>query len=242
MRHVQTRAGHIGYRDQLDRARRFLERLEQPVDDMDDEGMTDVDFEDLVWAFFQNCWHVKDWVANDRNVPRPVRNGVIAMALASVPLKVCEQLCNGTKHLGRTRKKRRSKAPIAKHDHIDTTIVPGGPITRDRMIDNGSGKLISGRLLARQCIAEWDLILLANNLRAVSGGGATCRAMRAPLRERAGDITYGQPRVRGPGESGRDTRAPHRPAGDRPGLPVAWGVAQQLEGQWNSRAKIAALG
>ena len=44
-RHVQTRAGHIGYRDQLDRARRFLDRIEQPA-------ANDVEFQDMVWAFF----------------------------------------------------------------------------------------------------------------------------------------------------------------------------------------------
>jgi hypothetical protein len=164
VRHVQTRAGHIGYRDQLDRARRFLERMEWSVDDMDDEGMTEVDFQDMVWAFFQNCWHVKDWVANDRNVPSAARNGVIAMALASVPLRVCEQLCNGTKLLGRARKKRRSKVRVAIHDHIETTIVRGGSITRDCMIDNGTGKLVSGRLLARQFIGEWESILQSHGL------------------------------------------------------------------------------
>jgi hypothetical protein len=123
----QTIAGHIGYRHQLDRARRFLDRMEQPVDDMDDGGMTDVDFQDMVWAFFQNCWHAKDWVANDRNVPRAARNGVIAMALASVPLKVCEQLCNGTKHLGGTRK---SGEPQRQLRGMATSTRPSSPVAR----------------------------------------------------------------------------------------------------------------
>ena len=57
-RHVQTRAEHIGYRDQLDRARRFLDRIEQLA-------ANDVEFQDMVWAFFQNGWHIKDWVRND---------------------------------------------------------------------------------------------------------------------------------------------------------------------------------
>ena len=62
VRHVQTRAGHIGYRDQLDRARRFLDRMEAPCSN-------EVEFQDMVWAFFQNCWHVKDWIENDRWFP-----------------------------------------------------------------------------------------------------------------------------------------------------------------------------
>ena len=156
VRHVQTRAGHIGYRDQLDRARRFLERMEQPVDSIDDDGMTDVDFQDMVWAFFQNCWHVKDWVFNDPVVDQVTKDAVSAGAHASVVLRVCQEMCNGTKHLG--------ARPGASHDHIDTTIVPGGPTIMDCLIDNGAGELVSGRMLAHQCIAEWVSILESHSL------------------------------------------------------------------------------
>ena len=55
---VQARSGHVGYRDQLDRARRFLARVEGP-------HASDVDFQDMMWACFQNCWHIRDWVEND---------------------------------------------------------------------------------------------------------------------------------------------------------------------------------
>jgi hypothetical protein len=150
VRHVQTRAGHIGYRDQLDRTRRFLERMEQPSDDSGD-CMTDVDFQDMVWAFFQNCWHVKDWLRHDPQVDELTKEAVIARAHDSVALRVCREMCNGTKHLG--------ARPGASHDHIDTTIVPGGETLMDCLIDNGAGTLVSGRVLAHQCIGEWVSIL-----------------------------------------------------------------------------------
>jgi hypothetical protein len=149
MRRVQTRAGHIGYRDQLDRARRFLDRLDVP-------GLSDVDFQDMVWAFFQNCWHVKDWLDNDPKVDPATKDAIIARAHQSVALRVCQEMCNGTKHLG--------SRPGASHDHIDVNITPGGPTTMDCLIDNGAGTLVSGRLLARQCIAEWVSILGSHRL------------------------------------------------------------------------------
>jgi hypothetical protein len=155
VRHVQTRAGHIGYRNQLDRARRFLDRMEhQPVDD--DDGMSDVDFQDMVWAFFQNCWHVKDWLLNDPLVNQVIKDAVNDRVHQSVVLKVCQEMCNGTKHLG--------ARPGASHDHIDTTIVPGGPTIMDCLIDNGAGTLVSGRALAHQCIGEWVGILQSMGL------------------------------------------------------------------------------
>lgn len=159
VKHVQTRAGHIGYRDQLDRARRFLDRLEQPIDSDDDSAMTDVDFQDMVWAFFQNCWHVKDWVQHDPQVPAATKAAVIDLAHRSAALLLCQELCNGTKHLG--------ARPGAAHDHIDMTIVPGGPIIMDCLIDNGAGTLVSGRMLAHQCISEWVMILNSKGLATV---------------------------------------------------------------------------
>jgi len=63
VRGIQTRAGHIGYRDQLDRARRFLERIRRGYEGIED--MDDVEFQDMVWSFFQHCWHVKDWLHHD---------------------------------------------------------------------------------------------------------------------------------------------------------------------------------
>jgi hypothetical protein len=156
VRHVQTRAGHIGYRYQLDRARRSLDRLEQPVDTDYEQFMTDIDFQDMVWAFFQNCWHLKDWVQHDPLVPALTKTAVIDLAHRSAVLRVCQELCNGTKHLG--------ARPGAAHDHIDMTIVPGGPIIMDCLIDNGSGTLVSGRMLAHQCISTWVTILESNGL------------------------------------------------------------------------------
>jgi hypothetical protein len=46
------------YQEQLSRAKRFLDRMEKlPADQ--------TEYEDMFWAFFQNCWHVRDWIKND---------------------------------------------------------------------------------------------------------------------------------------------------------------------------------
>jgi hypothetical protein len=159
VRKVQTWIGLAGYLDQVERARRFLKRAE------DIEGFADAEFQDLMWAFFQNCWHIKDWVLNDERVPQATRSAIAVMALNSIPLKVCEQLCNGTKHLGPTRKKRRAKkGPIAKHGCVETTVDASGRTEMDCMIDTGAGKQVSGRLLAHQCIAEWASIFQSHGL------------------------------------------------------------------------------
>jgi hypothetical protein len=58
MRVVSMRSGS-GYRAQLDRVHRFLDR-EQSHD-----PRRDIDYQDDAWAFFQDCWHIKDWLGQD---------------------------------------------------------------------------------------------------------------------------------------------------------------------------------
>jgi hypothetical protein len=150
---VKTWAGFVGYRHQLDRARRFLIRVDGP-------HASDVDFQDMMWAFFQNCWHIRDWVEHDPLLARrtAVRDAVLAAALKSRNLRRCAKLCNGTKHLNPRRN--------ARHSHVNTTIVPGSnqPRELDCLIRLSRGKLVSGKQLAHDCLAEWERILKAQGL------------------------------------------------------------------------------
>jgi hypothetical protein len=148
----------IGYRHQLERARRFLDRVERPIGD--DQDLLDIDehaYQDMMWAFFQNCWHVKDWLCNDPSVPSETKGAVVDLAHLSPDLKMCQQLCNGTKHLGLRKG--------AKHLRTSTTYdFARGFIETDCFIDDGNGKEISGRELARRCIDEWERILVSQGL------------------------------------------------------------------------------
>src|SRR5437773_2615983 len=116
VRKVRSVSGATGYRHQLDRARRLLDRVEHPSgdDDLDLSNINEVDFQDMMWAFFQNCWHVKDWIKNDPSMVMATKTAVIDMAEKQSPvLQMGRQLCNATKHLG--------PRPGAHHDHVDTT-------------------------------------------------------------------------------------------------------------------------
>lgn len=128
-RMVQVRAGHIGYRNQLDRARRFLERIEGP-------HSNDVDFQDMVWAFFQNCYHMRDWVCNDPLLEKSQVTSILAKASRSLPLQRCGDLCNGTKHL---------REKPTRHSHVDIVITPGEQSEIDCIIDVGCNQQISAK-------------------------------------------------------------------------------------------------
>lgn len=142
----------IGYRDQLDRARRFLSRMQST------EPRRDVDYQDDVWAFFQNCWHIKDWIANDPIIQNEVKNRLEKTIKASSTLKVCYDLATGTKH----RDVRKPQA-FAQHAHTNTTITPGVETKLDCIFEFEGGKTQSAREVAEECMNEWYSILEAEN-------------------------------------------------------------------------------
>lgn len=153
-----TSAGNIGYRHQLDRARRFLDRVERHIEDL--EEIDDVEFQDNMWSFFQHCWHIKDWVQHDPLVPPAKKTAVIAEAHQSAVLMMCRDLCNATKHL-----RLNSPGAHAMHKHVATVIAPEhGRYEHDLIVDDGGGGELSGKQLARDCIVEWERILAAHGL------------------------------------------------------------------------------
>lgn len=54
--------------------------------------------EDDVFAFFMNCYHLKDWIKNDPSANQ-MRGRVEGFVNKSTSLSICADLCNGLKHL-----------------------------------------------------------------------------------------------------------------------------------------------
>jgi len=155
---IVTSSGNIGYRDQLDRARRFLERVEHGPEDVED--VDEVQFQDNMWSFFQHCWHIKDWVRHDPLMSEATKDAVIAAAHQSKVLAMCQDLCNATKHL-----RLNKTAARASHKHVETVIAPSqGRYEHDLIVDDGHGGQLSGKKLARDCIADWERILTDHGL------------------------------------------------------------------------------
>ena len=141
------------YMDQLDRVRRMLDRINR-------RDRSPIEYGDDIWSFFQNCWHLKDWVKNDASVPLHVRESIARLAAASPPLMICADLANATKHL-----KLKNPRVGAKPSHYNIAIVPGESSKVEYIVDTGSGTQQDGLDLARKCLLEWDRILAAQGLK-----------------------------------------------------------------------------
>jgi len=144
------------YRAQLDRVRRFLARVQG-------KHASYRDFEDMATAFFQNCYHLYDWIEKDTTL-KGRRGKVLKEARESELLNIAHDICNGAKHLRLTSPRSGKGASV---HHVGLTIFPGQNREGEwecYIAGGKGGRRRSGQKLARDCVAKWESILKANNL------------------------------------------------------------------------------
>jgi len=136
------------YLEQLNRARRFLRRIEK-------FDRSQVDYEDDLWAFFQNCWHVKDWIKNDQKLSQDIRKAVEKDVAQRDGIMNCADLANRTKHLSLARGPRRN----ANHVGTDVTVIPGEETRLRYRISSDTVKNRDALEIAREALNEWEELL-----------------------------------------------------------------------------------
>jgi hypothetical protein len=153
-RRIEVRTGVTGYRDQLDIVRRYLDR----VLTQGRKYPYVIDYQDDVWSFFQNCWHLKDWVKNDPLVPQEVKDRVVAAAESSNGiLAVANDMANVAKHL-------KLHDPEANAAHAFTRIAASGPESLIECMIEVDGRRRPASEVAQECVVEWEKILQAEKL------------------------------------------------------------------------------
>jgi hypothetical protein len=112
-----------------------------------------------MWSFFQNCWHLKDWIKNDISVPYKVRESLEDELKRYPELMACADLANATKHL-----ELRNPRTGAKHDHKNFRLTIGGPSSVEYSINLGDGNHIDAVQLAKNCVDTWVAIIKSYGL------------------------------------------------------------------------------
>jgi len=111
---------------------------------------------DEVYAFFQNCYHLKDWIKNDPAVAQPARDAVEDYVTGSRPLRLSADLCNALKHLKVT-SSRSGESPSFGPKHFSLHLGGGVPATISLRYEvvtaNGTEDVFS---LAAQSVGAWD--------------------------------------------------------------------------------------
>ncbi len=83
------------YLEQFDRMKRWYEEFKLTDQGRPHDRSSDF-YQDQVYAFFQNCWHLKEWVKNDNDELYRELHGKIH---GDTDMMICQDICNGTKHL-----------------------------------------------------------------------------------------------------------------------------------------------
>jgi hypothetical protein len=114
---------YAGWREQYDRMHRSHERLEEVASGL--SSFSGDDARDVFFHFFQDAFHLKDWLREDPTVEIDSE----ALVEASPDLRACGDLANGSKHFVlRPRDGRPGAAPTGTLHHV-TIQEPGSIVT-----------------------------------------------------------------------------------------------------------------
>jgi hypothetical protein len=119
-------------------------------------------YRDEVYSFFQNAYHLKDWLRNDSAVSARVGD-VESMIEGSQSFRLCADLCNGSKHLKLTKHKQSADTKLTKQDFRLAVADDPPTISAKYEVDSG-GKTYDAFTLAQACMTEWESYLKAKRL------------------------------------------------------------------------------
>lgn len=155
-----------GYKEQFHRVLRYLEKVKNQ-----DRGT--LEYSDDIWAFFQNCWHLKDWIKNDPMLPNSIRDSIEKEAENFNSLMICADLTNRSKHSELKRKNRKDAriTGIAVTVHAaaitiylnrepdDSESQETGYVEHPFYIETSDGTKMDGLSVAIQAVDDWKKIL-----------------------------------------------------------------------------------
>ena len=144
------------YPEQWERIRRWYLRFEETSQGKLHDKQSDF-YQDDVYAFFMNCYHLKDWIKNDPTAF--ALSAKVETFISNVPeMALCADICNGLKHLVLTKPRSPENPRFGKR--LFKVGVGTQPTTIDveYTIDTESGP-IDAFNLATKCMEAWQAFL-----------------------------------------------------------------------------------
>jgi hypothetical protein len=148
------------YIQQYQRVRRYLIRIQ-------DQDRDRTEYEDDLWSFFQNCWHLKDWLINDDDPSispelRDTLEHKLSDILSSSPnLRICADLANRKKHV----KLKNPWADATARGDIKLDFTEEAtPLRLEYLISVNDDSEHSALDVAKQATEEWHQILADHRL------------------------------------------------------------------------------
>ena len=127
-------------------------------------------YQDEAYSFFQNCYHLKDWLKNDQ-ATKALVGDVETYISKSENLSLCADLCNGSKHLVLDRRARtssdtqitRRQFSVGLSTSLGSNVDPPATISVRYEVKSG-GKTYDAFTVADACVVEWTAYLESKGL------------------------------------------------------------------------------
>lgn len=152
------------YEEQYERVKRWYKRFFDitfgKIHDINSEY-----YQDEVYAFFINCYHLKDWIINDSSIKINNKKQKIEDFINDNEcMSLCADICNGLKHLELDRNIRTGIKPEFKERKFFLKLGEKEPIVRVKYnILTAKGNK-DAFILADDCIESWE-IFISNEIR-----------------------------------------------------------------------------
>ena len=150
--------------EQFRRVKRYYERIKEIDRGTPHIRSTDDYYRDDFYAFFQNCYHLKDWIKNDYTLGEGVRNCVENYINQNEDLLLCADICNRKKHLELNRPRsnfdprfrgRVTKMSLKEPSQEQTISIKFN-------IDTYDGQTLDAFELATKCVQAWENFINKN--------------------------------------------------------------------------------
>lgn len=148
------------WNEQWTRVARWFARFKETNDGRTHDRASDY-YQDEVYAFFQNAYHLKDWLKNDPAASAQVLD-VERFIDSSHGMRLCADLCNGSKHLTLTSPRESGDTRMGQR-HFRVGLSEPATISAQYMVEAAS-EAYDAFLLAQSCMDEWRAYLAAKGL------------------------------------------------------------------------------
>jgi hypothetical protein len=112
-------------------------------------------YDDDLYHFFQDAWHLKDWIKNDPDVPQTVKDRIENDLESILAFRIGADLANGSKHVVLTQNVRTGAQIFWREQRIHV----GGATTQFRIVRLDNGDHYDAAGVADEIIKEWDKLL-----------------------------------------------------------------------------------
>lgn len=145
--------------EQLERTRRYLQRIREIYAGVFDDGSTKQSYEDDVLSFFMHCYHVRDWLIHTKVAQVQARQ-VEEFISGSTCLRLCADICNGVKHCKLTKPPRSGAQPdFSGKEYISSLWLSGssgGELLQATYTIETAAGVVDALVLAEECVQNWS--------------------------------------------------------------------------------------